>query len=202
MIYNRNIHKDISKANGKVYLTFTKPVAYFLSLLSGVDRTIIEDARIYSRTFYRFLPWYDAKKGGGAITLGSFKKASITFTENFFSGDRDLYKSKAYLNNMHAWLRLSSHEVMHLVHAKRYKFHLLYLMVFAYQYIRYGHDKAPLEIEADIGRWEYDRFISYTRNKLDIDFIELLFLKHKQEYEQIKLIDYYWQKYQLSKRSN
>jgi len=202
MNYNPNLHTNISQKPRKVKLSFSKPVAYFLSLLSGVDRTTIEDARIYSRSLYRFLPWYNALKGGGAITLGSAKKASITYTENFFSANIQQYKSKAYLNNMHAWLRLSAHEVTHLEHAKRYKYLLWYLIVFGYQYLRYGHDLAPLEIEADLGRFQYDKFISFTRYNLDVDFVTTVFLNNLKEEKQMALIDFYWQKYQLSNRSS
>ena len=202
MNYNINVHRNVSKNKGSVKLAFTIPAAYFLSLLSGVDPTIIREARIYIRTTIRFLPWYNSLKGGGAITLGSAKKASITFTENFFSDNHELFKSKAYLNNVSAWLRLSSHEVTHLVHAKRYKYLFWYLIVFGYQYLRYGHDRAPLELEANRGSFEYDRFIHFARYEMGLDFIELLFKGKMNEKEQLESIDALWSNYQRSKRSS
>jgi hypothetical protein len=202
MNYNIKVHRNVSENKDKVKLAFTIPVAYFLSLLSGVERRTIEEARIYARTTIRFLPWYSSLKGGGAITLGSAKNASITFTENFFSDDRELFKSKAYLNNVSAWLRLSSHEVTHLVHAKRFKYLFWYLIVFGYQYLRYGHDRAPLELEANRGSYEFDRFLHFTKYEMGIDFIELLFEGKVNENEQLEIIEALWNQYQRSKRSN
>jgi len=202
MNYNTRILINKSRIEGKFQLHYTKPLAYFLSLLSNVDMSIIEAAQIYKRTPFRFLPWYKTLHGGGAITLGSEHKANITFTENFYSDDYELFKNKAYLNNLRVWIRLSSHEVMHLEHAKRFKYLLWYLIVFAYEYLRYGHDLSPLEIEANRGCFEYDIFIHFTRYDLGIEFLKLVFDGKMNEEDQIKTIEEIWKAYQLSKSSN
>ena len=105
-----------------------------------------------------FMPWYSSKKGGGAITLGSARWGSITYTENFFSENKDIYSQAAYADRTSVWLGMSAHEVGHLEHARRYGSLIVYLIAFIAQYMRYGHDAAPLEIEAERGRQTYHRF--------------------------------------------
>lgn len=195
MNYNKHILKPIAGDGAKGAFTFSKVMAYFLHILSEVDLRLIENAKIYSRSRYRYIPWYPAHKGGGAITLGSRKKASITFTENFFSGDKVLYKSKAYKSNLHAWIRLSSHEVTHLEHARRYKYFLLYLLVFLYQYIRYGHDRAPLEIEANYGMNRFDALLSFSRYEEGVDLLKVIFNSDLDQAEQIDILNKYWNKF-------
>lgn len=143
------------------YFSFTPPVCLLLSLISDVDIDTISKCKILSRSLTQYIPWYKARKGGGAITLGSAKWIRIYFTENFFSDDSDLYGRGAYGTNLSVWLRLASHEVVHIAHAKRFSFILIYLLVFIYQYIVYGHDLAPLEKEADQGTSNYDDFNRY-----------------------------------------
>jgi len=143
--------------NGR-YFSFTPPVCLLLSLISDVDIDTISKCKILSRSFPQYIPWYNAKKGGGAITLGSAKWSRIYFTENFYSDDNDLYGRGAYGTNLSVWLRLASHEVVHIAHGKRFSFILMYLLVFIYQYMVYGHDLAPLEKEADQAISQYDRY--------------------------------------------
>ena len=140
------------------YFSFTPPVCLLLSLISDVDIDTISKCKIKSRSLPQYIPWYNARKGGGAITLGSAKWSRIYFTENFFSDDTDLYGRCAYGKNLGVWLRLASHEVVHIAHGKRFSFILIYLLVFMYQYMVYGHDLAPLEKEADQAISKYDAF--------------------------------------------
>lgn len=143
------------------YFYFTSPVCLLLSLVTEVDIDTISKCKIIRRSMAHYLPWYSARKGGGAITLGSSKWSRIYFTENFFSDNTDLYGRGAYGNSLSVWLRMASHEVVHIAHAQRFSFILIYLLVFIYQYIIYGHDPAPLEKEADQGTSKYDTFNRY-----------------------------------------
>ncbi len=148
--------------DGKYGYQYSLPMVELLSRVSGVDKSIIAATKLYPRTTLRYIPFYPAHKGGGAITLGNHKKHSITYTENFFSGDHALFGNAAYANNTATWLRMSAHEVGHLEHAHRYRSLVIYLIVFIYQYLRYGHDAAPLEQEAERGPRELRRFIAFT----------------------------------------
>lgn len=195
MAYNKQILTPIKGSGFNKPFAFTKPAAYLLHTVSNIDFDLIKETKLYSRSVYRYLPWYPASKGGGAITLGSRLKTTITFTENFFSSNTDLYKSKAYAYNLNAWLRLAAHEVTHLEHARRFRFLIIYLIVFLYQYVRYGHDRAPLEIEANYGTHSYDAFKYYMRRVEKVDMLETFFDEQLDEESQIQLIDKYWHRF-------
>ena len=195
MEFNSQILRNKLGDRDKVDLCYTAAAAHLLHLVSGVEKSLISSTRIKSRTVFWYVPFYNALKGGGAITLGSSRSTSITFTENFFSDEKRLYKSKAYKNNLHAWLRLSAHEVRHLEHAKRFKYLIFYLIIFAYQYLRYGHDAAPLEIEANEGSSRFTRFIRFTRYELGVDFLDMVFTENLEDDKKIEIINFYWEKY-------
>ena len=178
--------------------TLKKSTAHLLSLVSAIDIDIISHTKIYSRNLFRYLPWYKANKGGGAITLGNKNWQSITFTENFFSADRDLYGRAAYGNNLNTWLRLTAHEVGHLGHALKYKSLPIYLIVFTYQYLLYGHDKAPLEIEADVGRHNYVAFKNYLSNENSPSSLEDLLRSDSDEALKIQILNIWWAAYNQS----
>jgi len=166
-------------------------VAYLLSVLSEVDVALIENCKVYSRSPFRYMPWYNAQKGGGAITLGNKNWQSITFTENFFSDDKSSYAHAAYLNNLYTWLKLSSHEVGHLSHALRFKSLIVYLIVFIIQYVRYGHDDAPLEHEANVGSDNFKAFHSYVYSSENPTVLSKILesdLSEAEKIEEIKLI--------------
>ena len=93
---------------------FSPIMVEILHYVAEVPREILAKTRIYSRTPMRYVPFYPAQKGGGAITLGSNTWQSITFTENFFSSDAKLFNGRAYANNLDTWLRMSAHEAGHL----------------------------------------------------------------------------------------
>ena len=144
---------------------FTDKASFLLSLVSGVDEEKIRTCSIYRRNPYRYFPWYRASRGGGAITFGSRNWSSITFTENFFSEDNKFFNNRAYGNRMDIWLSLAAHEVVHIRHAQRFGNFVIYLLVFAYQYLLHGHDKAPLEIEAEEARFNFLKFNAYFTSK-------------------------------------
>ncbi len=191
---NSILYKHILIPREKAY-GFRQPITLLLALVSGVDQELIHNSKVYSRTPSRYLPWYPAAKGGGAITLGTASWQSITFTENFFADDIELYGRSAYANNLHVWLRLSAHEVGHLAHAQKYNSLIVYLLVFAYQYLRYGHDAAPLEKEADSGAINFSKFNSFLRQQYDSNPLQELLLADITDKEKCVQISTLWNKY-------
>ena len=179
---------------GKSIYRFSEPVVNLLALASGQEKQSIRETKIYPRSFRRYMPWYKTSNGGGAITLGNRKWSSITFTENFFSDDINIYKEKAYGCNARAWLRLSAHEVGHIKHAHKYGSLLLYLLTFLFQYMRFGHANAPLEKEADSGIKTYDNWSNF----LDIHQlgnIETLLQSEQSNEDKIKTLNLWWDEY-------
>ncbi|MDA8693364.1 hypothetical protein N9L92_04815 [Saprospiraceae bacterium] len=186
--------KVLDKVEGQSYFHFRPSVSYLFSLVTDADFSDIKNTKILSRAYPHYIPWYSASKGGGAITLGNSNWSRIYFTENFFSQDQELFKTSAYANNIGVWLRLASHEVSHIAHAKRFKSIIIYLTVFIYQYIIYGHDKAPLEIEADAGTLKYHRFAHYIKMQSGMTIFNLL-ESDKSEEEKIAFIRDAWSRY-------
>ena len=166
-------------------------VQHLLHLVAEVPKPILAQTRIHTRSRGRYLPFYSAMRGGGAITLGSRGWQSITFTENFFSIDQSLYKGRAYGNDVAGWLDMSAHEAGHLLHAVRFRFFIFYLLVFAYQYLRYGHDAAPLEIEAEAGRWQYRQFDAYVRQNSSRSLVDLI-TSDSSEADKIEQLNAMW----------
>jgi hypothetical protein len=128
-----------------------------LHSVSAVPMRLLDEVRIRpaSRNWLR-APWYGYHRGG-AITIGR----TIWFTRKWFKaegyGDGSL---RATWN----WLQHLSHEVGHLPQAARFGPGLWgkarYVSAFTAQYgiralmlRKRIHDGAPLEIEADRGRW-------------------------------------------------
>lgn len=175
MDYPNYILKPIKENDLRQGFSFRPAMAFLMSELADVDLKMVEDCTIYSRSVGRYVPWYSAKKGGGAITLGNRKKQSITFTENFFSADKEVYAYVAYGDELNAWLRMAAHEVGHLKHAQRFKFLLIYLIIFLFQYARFGHDEAPLEKEANYGSDNYYRLRSYLRSERQPQLLDEIF---------------------------
>lgn len=107
-------------------------------------------------------PWYRFQRGG-AITIGH----TIWLTRRYFDTRAD---GDGSLRATWHWLRILMHEVGHLPQAERFGLSLVgrmrYVMAFILQYgkrallfQRAVHDDAPLEIEADRGRWTLLRCI-------------------------------------------
>ena len=186
----------IEELENKNVYKFREPVAELLSLVSGVNKRLISETKIYPRSQFRYIPFYNSLRGGGAITLGNSFWHSITFTENFFSNDKQTFKAVAYGDNLSVWLRLSAHEVGHITHTKRFRSFIWYLIVFAYQYIKHGHDDAPLEIEAELGRKTFIQFNNYIKNNFQIN-LEYILTSQESDIVKIKLIKKYWLEYSL-----
>jgi len=176
-------------------------VAYLLSELSGVEMKTILNCNVYTRSLRRYRPWYPAQKGGGAITLGNRNWQNITFTENFFSTNKSLYPNSAYGDQTISWLRLSAHEVGHLAHALRYGSIVIYLFKFIYEYTVFGHDKSPLEKEADQGSNNFKSFSIYLNRKEGVSTIEELLKKNISEDEKIQVLQNLLSKYYATLKS-
>lgn len=146
---------------GKSY--FLRPqLIHLFSRLLDIDQELLSQLVIYKRTPFRYIPFYSSLNGGGAITLGSKSWQSITFTENYFSTDTDIYGIKAYGNKSAAFLDLLSHELGHIQHTLRFKYFWFYLIRFALEYLRYGHKDSVLELEAEKSREIFNDFVKYV----------------------------------------
>ncbi len=134
-----------------------------LHAVTGVPMPLLAAVRI-RRASENWLhaPWY-AYHRGGAITIGR----RIWFTRKWF--DAEGFGDGSLLATWN-WLQHLAHEVGHLPQAERSGHDLpgkiRYVMAFAWQYggrammLRSDvHDGAPLEIEADKGRWVLVRVI-------------------------------------------
>jgi len=165
---------------------YRKAVAYLLSELSGVKLDTILNANIHTRSLRRYRPWYPTRKGGGAITLGNKRWHNITFTENFFSTDKEAYPHTSYGNQTISWLRLSAHEVGHLAHAQRFGSIIIYLFRFIYEYVVFGHDQSPLEKEADIGSNNFKGFQSFLNRTIGPSSIDKILKEDISEADRIE----------------
>ena len=128
-----------------------------LHTVTGVALHLLEPARIRKASDnWVHAPWYRYHRGG-AITVGR----TIWFTAKWFAGNGF---GDGSIDSTWRWLLHLSHEVGHLPQAARFGFSLVgkarYVLAFAWQYgkralalRREVHDGAPLEIEADLGRW-------------------------------------------------
>ncbi len=130
---------------------------HVLNTVTGVPLRLLDGVRVKpaSANWLR-APWYRYHRGG-AITVGR----TIWFTRKWF--DAEGYGD----DSLHAtwnWLQHLAHEVGHLPQAERFGYGLLgkarYVLAFTRQYGGRAalmksevHDGAPLEIEADRGRW-------------------------------------------------
>lgn len=190
-----------SASDGKGYV-YRPAVRHLLSRVAKVPPSILEQTRVYSRSLARYIPFYSAQKGGGGITLGSDTWQSITYTENFFSTDQELFNGRAYGNDVSGWLSMSAHEAGHLLHAVRYRFFILYLIFFAYQYLRYGHDAAPLEIEAEAGNQELKRFKLFLGRGYGPGSLENLLTADMSDGDKIASLDQWWGEYEEFRGGN
>lgn len=174
--------------------SFTDSCAFLLSQLTNVDISRIKACKVQSRSLPLYLPWYLARKGGGAITLGNKQKSRIIFTENFFSINQDFYGQAAYGNNTSVWLRMAVHEVMHIQHGVRFGYLFIYILTFLWQYFRFGHDKAPLEGEAEIGVRNYERFNRFLGIKFNTSCAQILDSELPEDHK-LELFNNYWSVY-------
>ena len=170
---------------------FNPSVSFLLFLVSDIDQDVIKKVTVYQRHFPRYIPWYNAARGGGAITLGTNQKQSISFTENFFE-EENLSDPDHFILK---WLRLASHEIMHIHHAVKYKYLLVYLWVFIVQYIRFGHRHAPAEKEANMGTVRFDRFNNFISVHYGANSLCRLLRSNMNHSEKIDRITNWWLRY-------
>jgi len=157
--------------------SLTVPLLELLHAVSGVERQFLERARIYPHTAnWLHFPWYPRSRGG-AFVLGSriyLKERSLAGTHHTSGPEHS------------ASLLLLAHEVGHLPQAHRFRMNGLgkirYAVWAAGQYgwsaLRNGpthaHDDAPLEREADEGRWVLGKLmetIARTERRQDLSDI-------------------------------
>ena len=146
-----------------------------LAALAAVDRDLLLRARV-KRTGGEVLwfPWYRRRRGGGAFVVGR----TIRFTPNWYAASgygRSSFGDRSRRSTLR-WLMHLAHEVGHLPQAERFGHHALgrlrYLLSFAGQYGSRAlmgrwpvHDGAPLEREADRGRWVLRELLVQDRRK-------------------------------------
>ena len=152
------------------------PVAVdLLAALAAVDRELLVRARV-KRTGGEVLwfPWYRRRRGGGAFVVGR----TIRFTPNWYAASgygRSSFGDRSRRSTLR-WLMHLAHEVGHLPQAERFGQQALgrlrYLLAFAGQYGSRAvlgrwpvHDGAPLEREADRGRWVLRELLVQDRRK-------------------------------------
>ena len=146
-----------------------------LAALAAVDRDLLLRARV-KRTGGEVLwfPWYRRRRGGGAFVVGR----TIRFTPNWYAATgygRSSFGDRSRRSTLR-WLMHLAHEVGHLPQAERFGQQALgrlrYLLAFAGQYGSRAllgrwpvHDGAPLEREADRGRWVLRELLVQDRRK-------------------------------------
>ena len=146
-----------------------------LAALAAVDRDLLLRARV-KRTGGDVLwfPWYRRRRGGGAFVVGR----TIRFTPNWYAASgygRSSFGDRSRRSTLR-WLMHLAHEVGHLPQAERFGQQALgrlrYLLAFAGQYGSRAllgrwpvHDGAPLEREADRGRWVLRELLVQDRRK-------------------------------------
>ena len=192
------------------YYTLTAPVAYLLSLVSGVQEEYVKNLHVMEKGLGKELPWYPlsskADEGGGAITLGDNPKyASTIMTRNYFEEDKSLGKND-FSNNTFEWLYLLSHEVRHLKHIEKAGSYFKYTGKFAKMYLKYfikegsfnaGHDKVPEEKEAISKSQVFMRFNNFVTKTLKYKggLSALINNTEMTDSQKIKMIDVWWNQF-------
>ncbi|HOP43612.1 MAG TPA: hypothetical protein PLA11_08825 [Flavobacteriales bacterium] len=146
-----------------------------LAALAAVDRELLIRARVIrTGADVLWFPWYRRRRGGGAFVVGR----TIRFTPNWYAASgygRSSFGDRSRRSTLR-WLMHLAHEVGHLPQAERFGQHALgrlrYLLAFAGQYGSRAllgrwpvHDGAPLEREADRGRWVLRELLVQDRRK-------------------------------------
>ena len=140
--------------------TLTAPAITLLSLMSYVPANRLKTAQVKETGIEDlYVPWYsrDTPPYGGGITFNN----TIHITENFYD-NIGTYGEGSNGNDIYQWLALLSHEIGHL--PQEDIFNRIgsgtpgYLLSFIPQYLLFGHDNAPLELMADMGYKNFDRF--------------------------------------------
>ena len=176
------------------YYVLSKPTSYLLSLVSSVPELFISQTKIMERGVGHFLPLYNMKdNGGGAITIGDDPlSATITLTPNYFEDDKNKYNGHGYGDDIHQWLSILSHEVVHLKHVEEKGNLFFYMFSFLIDYAKYGHDNTPREIEADKGSTQYLDFIKYTNSNYGGNSLINLLKSDNDDNKKIEIITLWW----------
>ncbi len=180
-----------------MHFTLNPVIVRLLHLVTEVDEQFLRNLNIYKRSLWRPVPWYRSSKGGGAITLGSSSWQSMVFTENFFSADKTKYGEKAYGDDVRRWMMMLAHEACHIHHARRFGFFIYYLLRFAFEYLVFGHDKSPLEKEADAGVAALHAFHQHVYRFGVIDLFDYL-LSSVPEQDKMRQLEEWWKGYLVS----
>lgn len=180
---------------------FTKPVAYLLSLVSGVSLETISTVVVQSRKLGQYRPWYQGRTSIGGLTLGTRNYKTITYTENLFRAPA-YNDGHGYAFNTYDWLSLSSHEVGHLPQIDRAGGLFAYLGQFIGQYAsNFSHDGAPLEKEAEKGAEKFVDFRTFVNKRHGFGALErLIEAPHTYDNTKISLLRRWWQEYQPAPR--
>lgn len=173
--------------NGKLVPTeygFTPSAAYLLSLVSGVNYDDIYGTRLVFKNF-----------GGGALTTGdSSSEGTIT---NFDVNP----------NNIISFLDLMSHEVGHLPQLDETGSNAKHLARSGLGYIKAAiengstnyedyHDKAPLEIAAEKGTFNFRDFNSFVNKTYGANKLKALFEnKNNTEKDKVQRINQWFKAY-------
>lgn len=188
-------------------LKLTDDAIKMLHTISGVNPLLLKEANLRpSNSNWLRAPWYNSRKGGGAITIGN----TIYFTRNWFSEDK--YKRKNGRNvsygrndteSIFMWLKLLSHEVGHLPQAQKSGYHFFgkvnYLFQFAKGYAvrlltfqKKIHDGLSLEITAELGQYVFVRLFTeklpnggYVINDLGRELCQILIQKNEESFQEI-----------------
>ena len=176
---------------------FKEATVHLLSLVSGVDKDLIKRVSIVKRGPGHYLPWYSAYNWGGGITLGDSRFNSvIVYTENFFEDNSESYNGYGFGQDVITWLSLSSHEVGHLKQIDEIGNSIVYYGKILGEYIKYGHDNAPMEKEVEKGRTNFTGFLEFTNNKYGEDSLKNLMENDKLcEPVKIRIIDEWWSEF-------
>ncbi len=184
---------------------FTAPASHLLSLVSGVNRETIESTIIQERKVGQYRPLYSANKGGGAITIGTTDRKTITYTENFFANNKDSYEGHGYGRDLNAWLDISSHEVGHLPQIDKAGGIWSYIGEFIGEYAQAGeHDGAPNEVEAERGAINFKGFSNYVNSEYgNGSLFKLLSNSKMTDERKIDRITQWWNSYlETEKKQN
>ena len=200
-LYPRAILKYDARAfpHGGGY-RLTSPAAHLLSLVSGVKESYIANSIIVERGVGHYVPWYSSKKGGGAITLGySSNSSNIILTQNYFEDDASAYNNHGYGQNISEWLDILSHEVGHIPQIDKNGGMAGYVSNAMMEYLQSaGHDAAPSEKEADLGKTQYRKFNAFVSIKYGKKAISELLSSHNSDKQKINTLDRWWNEYKKS----
>ena len=185
--------KPVLRKNQDGTFSFKPAAAHLLSLVSGVNESIIANTVIQVRAPGQYRPGYNAYKGGGAITMGlTSLTANITYTENYFEDDPTRYNNNGYGQDVMEWLFLSSHEVGHIPQIDEKKGFFGYVTSILAEYCKFGHKDAPMEQEAEYGFEMLTLFNNFINKNYEKGGLEKLLRSNRSQEQIIKIIDKWW----------